>query len=202
MRFKLLFFLLISIGLLSGCSGEQSTDAVQIEHQPEVDLFKTVKADEICEIEVPNYLEKMNDVNENAVIQYGYIQERDSNNIIIDDEIYVIVLADFKSELEQELGDTIEINILDFNMMCAQNLNMTLDDLTSEYEEPTIQEQNGIKSIHNEFYGRLGKYLVYYQLGVFETEIGYYQILTWCMQDHLSKHKDEMYKITSSFKEL
>ena len=195
------FLLFLVVGSVS-CTTEKTEDSIAENSQGEEKLYKSVKADEICEILVPTYFEEMNDINENAVLQYGYIQERDTNNIIIDDEIYAIVLADFKSELEKQLGDSIEINILDFNMMCEQNLNMTLDDLTSEYAEPTVQEQNGIKSIHNEFYGRLGKYLVYYQLGVFETEIGYYQILTWCMQDHLSKHKDEMYKITSSFKEL
>jgi len=202
MKYYLVPILLILIFTNQSCNTENTEQVNENQSNGLVDEYKTVQADEICEITIPNYLYKMDDINEYAIIQYGYIQEPDSTNIVIDDEFYVIVLADYKNELKQTLGDTVNVNIMDFNMMCTQNLNMTLDDLTIEYDEPKIQEQNGIKTIHNEFYGRLGKYLVYYQLGVFETEIGYYQILTWCMQDHLTKHKDEMYKITSSFKEL
>jgi hypothetical protein len=86
--------------------------------------------------------------------------------------------------------------------MCEQNLKFILDDLTVEHETPQVQEQNGVKSVHNEFYGRLDEYLVYYQFGIFETERGFYHVLTWCMQDHLKKHRDEMFRITSSFKEI
>jgi len=54
-----------------------------------------------------------------------------------------------------------------------------------------------VKSLHNEIYGSYGNDLVYYQIGLFETEIAYYQVLSWCLQDHLGKHKDEMFKITT-----
>jgi len=202
MKYYLVPILLILIFINQSCNTDSETQLDEIQEDVTHDEFKTVEAEGICEITIPNYLYKMDDINEYAILQYGYIQEPDTTNIVIDDEFYVIVLTDYKNELNQSFGDSVKVNIMDFNMMCAQNLNKTLDDLTIEYDEPTIQEQNGIKTIHNEFYGRLGKYLVYYQLGVFETEIGYYQILTWCMQDHLSKHKNEMFKITSSFKEL
>lgn len=193
--------LLIGLSSCENASPENS-DVVQDSSIENTSTFQTVSLEGVCEIKVPGYFEHMNDINADALIQYGYIEPENDESIIIEDEIYAIVLVDYKDELQKMFGDSLEINILDFNDMCVQNLDMTLDDLSVEYDKPNIQDYNGVLSIHNEFYGRLGQYLVYYQFGIYETEIGFYQILTWCMQDHVAKHKEEMYKITSSFREI
>ncbi len=167
--------------------------------------YKTVKADEICEILVPKYFSEMDDINPKAVIQYGYIEEVDSAKKAqnyIGDEIYTIVLVDYKFEMEQIYGDTFEIGIEFFNQMCQENLDLILDDFSAEFDQPKVQIENGVKSIHNEFLGRIDQYLVYYQIGVFETEKGFYQVLTWTMQEYMNKHKEEMLKMTTSFQEL
>jgi len=195
--FSLLFVLLIS------CESNKTSDETQFaESVEDIEVFQTVYAEGICEIQVPDYFVEMDDVNEFALIQTGYIAEPDAEDIIIDDEIYAIVLVDYKNEIEKVYGDSIQMSLLDFNGLTIQNLDYILEDLTVGIENPIIQEQNGLKNIHNEFYGRLGEYLIYYQTSIYETEIGFYRVLTWCMQDHLTKHKSEMYKITSSFKEL
>ncbi len=194
----------LTINLFVGCNSNPSID--EDKEQSEVlNPYKTVKADGVCEILVPKYFIEMNDINPKAIIQFGYIEDVDSNkkaNNYIGDEIYAIVLVDYKYEIEKIYGDTINIGIEIFNQMCQDNLKMILDDFSSEYENPKVQVENSVKSIHNEFLGRIDEYLVYYQIGVFETETGYYQVLTWTMQEYMNKHKEEMLKITTSFQEL
>ncbi len=196
-HFILLIFFVLPV---MSCDNEQNENQEEvIEFNP----YKTVKSDEICEITVPKYFVEIDDINPKAILQYGYIEEPDTvNKDYIEDEIYTIVLVDYKYELEQVYGDTLEHSIESFNKMCQDNLKMILDDFSAEYENPKVQIEGDMKSIHNEFLGRLDQYLVYYQIGVFETDKGYYQVLTWTLQEYMSKHKDEMLKMTTSFREL
>jgi hypothetical protein len=200
--YKYLFLFSIILSSILGCKPSPNTNLVdEIQLSP----YKIVKADEICEISVPKYFYEIDDINPKALIQQGYIEDIDSVKIAknyIGDEIYVIVLVDYKFEMEQIYGDTIEIGIEIFNKMCQENLEMILDDFSAEFENPKVQVENGVKSIHNEFLGRIDEYLVYYQIGVFETETGYYQVLTWTMQEYMNKHKEEMLVMTTSFQEL
>lgn len=203
MNQKIIVVLSLLLVVLASCgsseSDNQETNSELIENATP---FQTIYAEGICEIKVPDYFVEMDDVNEFALIQCGYIEEPSEDNIIIEDEVYAIVLVDYKNDIEKVYGDSVQMSLMDFNELTIQNLDYILEDLTVEVENPIIQEQNGLKNIHNEFYGRLGEYLIYYQTSIYETEIGFYRVLTWCMQDHLTKHKSEMYKITSSFKEL
>jgi hypothetical protein len=198
-------YLLLFSFLLSSILGCKSNPNNNLDDKQKLSPYKTVKADEICEISVPKYFYEIDDINPKALIQQGYIEEIDSTKIAnnyIGDEIYVIVLVDYKFEMEQIYGDTIEIGIEIFNKMCQENLEMILDDFSAEFESPKVQVENGVKSIHNEFLGRIDEYLVYYQIGVFETETAYYQVLTWTMQEYMNKHNEEMLVMTTSFQEL
>lgn len=187
--------------LLSSCDTQSQTT-----NNLEVDAglkYKIVKADEICSIEVPNYFWKMTDVNSEALIQYGYNDTiPDTTSLLVEDAIYVTTTVMYKMDLQKMLGDSAKLGLIDFNNDFVKNMKLALDDARAEYEHPKINEQNGVKNLHNEIYGSYGDDLVYYQIGLFETEIGYYQVLSWCLQDHLANHKDEMFKMTTSFKEI
>lgn len=193
--FSILFFLITS------CEVEPKT---QVNSSKENETkYKTVKADEICSIEVPSYFWKMPDLNSEALIQYGFNDTLvDSTALIQQDVIYVTTSVFYKMDLQNMIGDSTKLDLLDFNANFVDNMERALDEARPEFIKPNINEQNGVKSLHNEIYGSFGDDLVYYQIGLFETEIGYYQVLSWCLQDHLAKHKDEMFKMTTSFKEI
>jgi hypothetical protein len=145
----------------------------------------------------------MTDVNSEALIQYGYNDTiPDTTSLLVEDAIYVTTTVMYKMDLQKMLGDSAKLGLMDFNNDFVKNMKLALDDARAEYELPKVNEQNGVKNLHNEIYGSYGDDLVYYQIGLFETEIGYYQVLSWCLQDHLAKHKDEMFKMTTSFKEI
>jgi len=187
--------------LISSCDSPS-----QLVNNTEINIeskFKTVTAEEICSIEIPKYFWEMSDLNSEALIQYGYNDTIvDSTSIIEQDAIYVTTSVFYKMDLQKILGDSVRFDLLEFNNDFVENLKLALDDARAEYEIPNNNEHNGVKSLHNEIYGSYGNDLVYYQIGLFETEIAYYQVLSWCLQDHLGKHKDEMFKITTSFKEI
>jgi hypothetical protein len=187
--------------LLSSCdtsSQSHKNTAVDVESQ-----YRRVSADEICSIEIPNYFVKMSDLNSDALLQYGYNDTVvDSTALLVQDAIYVTTSVYYKMDLQKQLVDTLEFSLMEFNDQFVENIKLALDDARAEYEKPNINIHNGMKSLHNEIYGSYGDDLVYYQIGLFETEIAYYQVLSWCLQDHLAKHKDEMFKMTTSFKEI
>ncbi len=187
--------------LLSSCGNQLSKD--NLTDTETVSKYRIVKADEICSIEIPDYFSEMLDLNSEALIQYGYNDTLyDSTALLVQDAIYVTTSVYYKMDLQKVLGDSMQFDLLEFNNDFVENLKLVLDDARPEYEVPTINSHMGVKNLHNEIYGSYGNDLVYYQIGLFETEIGYYQVLSWCLQDHLSKHKDEMFKMTTSFKEI
>lgn len=186
---------------LSSCdtsSQSNKNKAVDVESN-----YKRVSADEICSIEIPNYFVEMSDLNSEALLQYGYNDTVvDSTDLLVQDAIYVTTSVYYKMDLQKQLVDTLEFSLMEFNDQFVENIKLALDDARAEYDKPNINIHNGIKSLHNEIYGSYGDDLVYYQIGLFETEIAYYQVLSWCLQDHLAKHKEEMFKMTTSFKEI
>jgi len=184
---------------LTSCLNQTDTTT---ESTPKELIFKTVTADEICSIEVPLYFEPIEKLNDQALIQYGYIDKDTTQKLLPNDAIFVTTSVFYKMDLQKIIGDTVQFSLLEFNTDFVENISLAIDEAKALHETPLINEQNGVKSIHNEIYGSYDTDLVYYQIGLFETEIGYYQIITWCLQDHLAKHKDEMYKITTSFKEI
>jgi len=197
---QLIVLLSAVLFLVSSCNTQSDVENTEAKVESN---YKTVMADEICSIEVPAYFWEMNDLNSESLLQYGYNDTVvDSTALIVKDAIFVTTSVFYKMDLQKMLGDSMKFDLLEFNTDFVENLKLALDDAKPEFENPTINEHNGIKSLHNSIYGSYGKDLVYYQIGLFETEIAYYQVLSWCLQDHLAKHKDEMYRMTTSFKEI
>lgn len=187
--------------LLSSCNNQSQSDnnsAVNV-----MSDYKRVSADEICSIEVPAYYWEINEFDTDVLIQYGFIDTLvDSTALLEQDVVYVTTSVFYKMDLQKILGDSMQFDLLEFNNDFVENLEKALDGVRPEHQIPQINTHNGVKNLHNEIYGSYGDDLVYYQIGLFETEIAYYQVLTWCLQDHLAKHKDEMFKMTTSFKEI
>jgi len=196
-----IFLVVFLVVFLNSCQTDTlKTDTPAI--QTDSLKLKVAKLEGVCQIEIPSYFTEMNDINADALIQYGYIAKEDSTSILEQDEFYTMVLVNYKSDIKKIVGDTINVDLEYLYNRRVLNLDQIFDDFTIENDKPIIQTQNNLNTIHNEFYGRLGESLVYYQFRIYETESGFFQVLSWCMQDYKEKHKAEMYKITSSFKTL
>lgn len=199
---SLFFVFLLLFSLLSESCDSKKSNVTPFEQKQDASNYTLAVSEGICQILVPDYMIEMKDINPDAVIQRGYIQKDDGNPETIEDEIYAVVHVDYKNEIRKVKPDSSNVGIMDFYNLHYANLDFILSDLSVETDTPKVQALNGMNFVHNGFFGRLDEYLVYYQIGIFETDMGYYQVVTWCMQNHMQKHKEEMYKITSNFKEL
>ena len=181
----------------SSVSKENETDNLP------VDIGQVIRFSDHFEIKVPDYFVEMDDINPNAIVQYGAISdEKDSLSDDFEDEIYVTVMELPKVDLSSTFADSGRVTLNKINDRTAINLELILDDFKAVNKSPKSEMINGLSAIKNEFFGRLGQYKVYYKMGVFETETHYYQLLTWCMQKHAQKHKDEMDGIILSFENV
>ncbi|MFD1551804.1 hypothetical protein [Putridiphycobacter roseus] len=154
----------------------------------------------VFSLSIPNYFIEMDDINAQAAIQYGYIEPKDSlESKQESDEFYLTVIPYAKTAFAETMVDSGKVDLSALNLRTAINLALILEDFSAEKENPVTEMVNGIPTIKNSFLGRLGSYLVYYQMAVYETEDTFYQLLTWCMQNDQGKHKEEMNMMIASF---
>ena len=195
-----LFFIGFSIVFFVKCSDTAITDKVETESKSSNQI---VKIENHFTIELPNFFIEMNDINPQAILQYGFIKaDIDTSSSFTDDEFYVTIIPFDKANMQKTLLDSNGVSLSDFNWRTAVNLELILEDFSAEIKSPKTSLINGLPCIQNTFFGRLGTYLVYYQMAVYETETQYYQLLTWCMQSQSNVHKTKMNDMINSFEKL
>ena len=182
---------------ITACSNNNNDESTQNNKK---DDTKEVGFHEKFTLDIPVYFEEMNDINEQAVLQYGYIAKIDSvENKGFEDEFYMTVIPYAKDAFAGTMVDSGTVDLAAFNLRTAINLALILEDFTAEKESPMTEMVNGVPCVKNSFLGRLGTYLIYYQMAVYETNDTFYQLLTWCMQNDKMKHKKEMDEMINSF---
>ncbi|MFK8044048.1 MAG: hypothetical protein AB8B72_01035 [Crocinitomicaceae bacterium] len=182
-----LFFIAVFMLACEGNAGDEETGKSYDEKGIVVDF------DTDFQITIPQYFQEMYDINPKADLQYGFInKEKDSASADFEDEVYVTILMLPKSELAPTFSDSGRITLSRVNDRTAINLELILDDFTIGNPSPSPTLINGLPAIRNDFSGRLGQYRVAYKMGLYETETDFYQLLTWCMEKHKSKHNSEM----------
>lgn len=149
------------------------------------------------ELDVPGHMNSMYDLNQEAALQYGYVEQSGLEVL----EHYVIVLMETKEEIDGYDLD-MDFDALSYSEISVESLKGGLDDYTVLTKDPEIIEVNGMDCVKNQMRGSLGDVNVYYELGVFEGDKAFYQVLTWCIEEQKDKFKSDMDKIIESFKEI
>lgn len=158
--------------------------------------WSTVEGDGF-EIDVPGHMEEMYDLNAEASLQYGYVAEVGSEVR----EHYLIVLMETKEEIASYELD-MEFDAMSYRDISVESLRDGLDSYEVLTTEPKVETINGMDCVKNEMRGSLGAVNVYYQLGVFEGENAFYQVLTWTVEEQKSYFVNDMEQSIDSFKEL
>lgn len=193
-RFFLPVFIVFCVVSCQTSSEENNDPKTELENVNSIVIAERFK------IDVPKYFTEMWDINPKAELQYGYVnKDKDSTSKEFEDEVYVTVLVLPKNELIETFADSGRITLNKVNERTAINLELILDEFTQGNKNPIPSIINGFSAIENEFYGRLGQYKVYYKMAVYETEEDFFQLLTWCMDKHANKHKQEMDAMIHSF---
>ncbi len=146
-------------------------------------------------IEIPPLLLERNDLNTDASLAYGSDYK----------ELYVVVIEDNKKEIYDALIENYLENKYSYDLEGYSKLvvdefeeNITFYKRSS-FEELTL---NGLKAKRVEIEGKVEGVEVYYNFVFVEGVRDYYQVLTWTLLEKKNKNKEEMIKLSRSFKEL
>ncbi len=164
-------------------------------------LWKSETDDDFFKIELPGRMYSRDDLNDEASLQYGYVQ--DMGNQVL--EHYVVVLLEPKDSIRQEEKEhrlNLDFDVYSYNDFSVEGISGGLDSFVVFNPKPRARVINGMDCIINELRGNMGDVGIYYELAVFEGERAFYQVLTWCIESQKQEFVDDMEKIISSFKEL
>lgn len=174
---KHIFYFLFVVSLFTSCASE---DGVEV-----------VKFQEKYSLTVPTFLTKVNNLNDDASLQYQHAFK----------EFYLIVIDEAKSEFENAL------DIYDLNGSYSQDLsgysNLVLENF-SGYSKSDIQDVfiNNLPAKTFTWEENIDGIDVYYAVAIVEGKENYYQIMTWTLANRKLRYKDRMNQILNSFNEL
>ncbi|MBI3136759.1 MAG: hypothetical protein HYZ14_18945 [Bacteroidetes bacterium] len=158
--------------------------------------WKTINDNSYFSIDIPDHMKVETTLNAEASLQYAYVEQVGTKV----KEHYMIVLMETHEEIDSYELET-EFDAASYGALSAENLGTGLDEYTIMTENPEVKEVNGMDCVRYEMEGAMGDVQVYYELGVFEGEHAFYQVLTWTILDQKPEFKADMDKIITSFKE-
>ena len=155
----------------------------------------TVSIDNKYSLTIPSFLDKANNLNEDASLQYQHLKK----------ELYVIVIDDLKSELyraleENDLTENYSNDIHGYTNLMLDGFE--LDVTILEKSDIFYTTINDLPAKLITIKGSIQGIDAYYSLACIEGKERYYQIMTWTLSSKETEHKEEMRKIIYSFNEL
>lgn len=198
---KLNMLVLLSLGFFA-CGGAEKTTELSEDIYKMLDgigastEWNKVTSNKDFDIEVPARMKEMEDLNMEASIQYGFIDE----SIAPVREHYLIVLMETKEEIVS-YGLDVEFDAMSYRNISVAALREGLDNYEVLTKDPKVEKVNGMNCVKNEMRGSLGPINVLYKLGVFEGENAFYQVLTWCIEEQKTAFSSDMDRIIDSFVE-
>lgn len=177
---KISYLFLISFLAIS-CANEE-TQSIKIKGQYEIELPKT--------------LSKVDNLHEDASLQYQNIFN-EFYTIVIDEPI-----SDFNDLVTQDeyLAESYKPNLTGYSNLLKDNLSVSVKNAKfSNFEDIKI---NGMEAKLMNVSGTVDGIDVYYQFGFVKGLEKYYQIVNWTELKRKENHAGAMKKIISSFKEL
>jgi hypothetical protein len=180
-KIKALVSILIAIFFFQSCN--QETKYVE----------KTVK--EMYRISVPENMTALKGLSSEASFQYG-------NEL---QNFYVLVIDESSDDFytvfdEYELAEFYPRNLMGYSQMVVETMQENADIFNvGDFEELTI---NGKEAIQTDFYGIYNGLDIYYHLTTLESDLHFYQIMSWTPKENMDSHKESMKEIAHSFKEI
>jgi hypothetical protein len=156
--------------------------------------MQTVKVAGRYSLELPSDYKKVNDINEEASLQY-------QNTI---KNIFIIVIDEPKTALakalsENSLNDSYTNDLEGYSRLITNGMDASISVKNMpDFEDTTI---NGFKARLLSFDGLSSGNRVYWKLAFVEGNNRYYQIMVWTNADNQKKYENEMAAIINSFKE-
>ena len=158
------------------------------------------------EMDIPEPMFEMDQLNKEAIAQYGYIEEieSDSSEETLVLEHYLIVMMESREDMASYETE-ITWNADSYYHNVTQSLRESKDKFDEVEDEPETVQLNGLPCVRNEAIAGMDVrddwIELYYELAVVEGENAFYQIITWCPLEQRSIFETDMELIINSFKE-
>jgi len=167
--YKFSFFVL-TVFLLQSCAPDDKIQTVSIE-----DRFS---------IDIPGYLKSVDNLNEDASLQYQNIWK----------QVFILVIEETKEEIseaivENELSDIFTNDFDGYSDLINTNYAYSIEDYTESNEIDTLL--NGIPAKLKNLQGTIEGSEIYYGIGLYHIGNYYYQVVTWT----LGSKKDEYHNV-------
>lgn len=199
--FNGLFFL-----LFLGCKG--SVDNVQqplgIEDKGVVTVLGSQENQDYFSITIPQRMRTMEELNSDALLQFGYVEEVNSpTDPTFFYEHFLVVLMETKAEIA---GYSVELHpeLLSYHDHALELLRADREEFKVVEKEREAQQLNNLRVVQSEAicpnYNETDT--GHYFLAVFEGEKAFYQVLTWCPESQVAVFAPEINQFIRSFKEL
>jgi len=194
---KKIILLLIPLLLLVSCK-ETIKDAIKKKLEESGDEtvvesnFKQIKVDRLYALSVPKYMKEMNNLNDQATLQYGNVYKDLYTTVTHED------IQDFMA-YSKEIGAYVDsLSILENYTNAQLNyFNQNIKDCKIDfYSEEKI---NNYDARQFKFTGKVAHQDVAYLMAYVETEADLFLIVNWTSLDRFSRFKDAFETINSSF---
>lgn len=157
--------------------------------------FNKIKINDSFDISVPKYMKKMDNLNEDASLQYANIYK----------EAYVVVTVEDKNEFEKTFKsykeyDTIKSlidNYKDARIKMFKEI-MKID----EIEHYGLKDINDYNARQFKIKGTIDKIDIFYLMAIVETDKDLYLIMNWTLLDRLKKFESTFEIMTASFNKI
>lgn len=210
---------LFTFGLLVITSCSQSVNEDNVDknevHETEIasELLAEIEGYEAGEewkayfdISIPAPMQIVEGLNRDAIAQYGYVAKMQGHQDTSVLEHYLFVIMQPKSEISGYPKE-LDLDLMTYRNDAVANLESSkglkaFDVLTMN---PKIDTINNVIGVKNEMLATVEKdgkpVQLYYNLGVFEGDKAFYQVMTWCLNEQKSTFQHDMNLILDSFKE-
>ena len=159
------------------------------------DEYQIVNIDDQYSLTIPSFLTKVNNLNDNASLQYQHGLK----------EFYVIVIDESKIELQNALEDYqlteyFTNDVKGYSDLLLEGFEQTV----SIKQKSTILDTliNGMPARLLTISGRIDGIDAYYSLAFIQGRHSYYQIMAWTLSSKEFEYKDKMNRIMYTFKEF
>ncbi|MFN1834797.1 hypothetical protein AB2B38_006000 [Balneola sp. MJW-20] len=157
--------------------------------------YKEITADGKFKISIPAFLNKSNDLNPEASLEYYHLRQ-EFYTMVIDEPIIDVNNAIVDNNLEEYYS----FDINGYAELVFEDLESRSDfKKVSEVNSKTI---NGLQSKHVTYHGIFEGVDISYQIRVYEGEKDYYQVHVWTLNRYKTRHQDNMNVIFNSFSEV
>jgi len=172
----------------------KSTSNSSVEHLSD-GSYKQVDVNGLYSLSIPDYMKEMNNLNEEATLQYANIYK----------EAYTIVIHENKEEFVSYFK---ELNEYDDSKAMIENYGITQKKFFEESMQIDNVEDYGLVKIKNyparqiKIKGSIDDQKIGYVITFIEGDENIFMIMNWTLLDRLNKYENTFETISNSFKLL